>query len=800
MADISQEIQAFQEAVYGEEVRGSMVSLAEKLNDVSEDTEDRVDNFTANINTAINNANTAASNANSKAIAADTAANAANAAATNANGKATNASNAATSANQAATAANQAANNATQAEANRAAAETARQNAESTRQANEQSRQTAESARVTAENARANSESSRASAEAVRQNNESTRQGNESVRTSAENVRASNEERRQLTFNRLVAEFPSLTDEQVDAAVTSWLDAHPEATTTVQDGSITDAKLVQSGGVLSEVEDIREQVGDIHDYEDMFLGLTHGINYIDSSKLTVGFLSSDGSLLTNGSYANYKTSDFIALAADKNYIFSMYRIDGSAYNTSNFRIVYLLYDTSKSPISASYYNVDTYTQATIATTQNCYVRICTAANVQFQLTEGTTPETRYHPFVEYKSLLSDVAVRNNDDVVTWHAGKNVLDESQSLQGKLLQDQFGHIEDYEPYDTSDFIPIKANQSIVFSPSIRKFLAYDAEKISIPASYAAPSNLGYAYTATVDGYVRVSYQKQNRGTEQAEYAAVATSFEPYKEIVDDSVHLGQAMVSDVQGMIGNPQSILTGKKWVPLGDSFTEYTNATYDSGIYSGKNKTYPYIIALRNYMNLVQTFFQSGRTLAYPSDGTFANSICNPNAAWYYQNIPADTDYITIYLGINDSHHETGEGGDGEDPTGIIPLGTLADSTTATYYGAWNVVLAWLLENRPFAHIGIIVSNGVDRMAYRTAQLEIAEKYGIPYIDLNGDARTPAMLRAQNNDIPAAIKTIRVQTQSVDYDGTITGSVNQHPNYKAHEFESTFIEGFLRAI
>lgn len=48
------------------------------------------------------------------------------------------------------------------------------------------------------------------------------------------------------------------TDSQVTSAVDSWLDAHPEATTTVQDNSITNAKLVQSGGVLEEVEDIRE--------------------------------------------------------------------------------------------------------------------------------------------------------------------------------------------------------------------------------------------------------------------------------------------------------------------------------------------------------------------------------------------------------------------------------------------------------------------------------------------------------------------------------------------------------------
>lgn len=38
--------------------------------------------------------------------------------------------------------------------------------------------------------------------------------------------------------------------------IDEWLTEHPEATTTVQDGSITNAKLAQTGGVLSEVSDI----------------------------------------------------------------------------------------------------------------------------------------------------------------------------------------------------------------------------------------------------------------------------------------------------------------------------------------------------------------------------------------------------------------------------------------------------------------------------------------------------------------------------------------------------------------
>lgn len=237
-----------------------------------------------------------------------------------------------------------------------------------------------------------------------------------------------------------------------------------------------------------------------------------------------------------------------------------------------------------------------------------------------------------------------------------------------------------------------------------------------------------------------------------------------------------------------------NILWGKKWAVCGDSFTDgATYTTIDKGKYAGKRYVYPYIIGNRTNIEVLK-FFSGGRTLAYPASGGFENSITAPTQEFYYQNIPEDVDYITIYLGINDSHHNYGSSGsDGEDVTGHIPLGTIEDNTTASYYGAWNVVLSWLLENRPFAHIGIIVSNGCDWDSYRIAQIEIAKKYGIPYIDLNGDERTPAMIRSTNPNVAASVKESRLRTQSVS-------ETNSHPNDAAHLFESTFIENFLRSL
>ena len=56
-----------------------------------------------------------------------------------------------------------------------------------------------------------------------------------------------------INGNPIVAEVAS---ESIQPSVDAWLAAHPEATTTVQDNSITNAKLVQTGGVLETVDSI----------------------------------------------------------------------------------------------------------------------------------------------------------------------------------------------------------------------------------------------------------------------------------------------------------------------------------------------------------------------------------------------------------------------------------------------------------------------------------------------------------------------------------------------------------------
>lgn len=229
-----------------------------------------------------------------------------------------------------------------------------------------------------------------------------------------------------------------------------------------------------------------------------------------------------------------------------------------------------------------------------------------------------------------------------------------------------------------------------------------------------------------------------------------------------------------------------NILYGKKWCVVGDSFSAAISSDYEG---TDEKLTYVDHIKQRNNM-VIQNFTMGGRTMAYPADGSFTNAF----AYNLYKKIDSDVDYITIYLGINDAHHAD-IGDDGEDKSGAIPLGTIHDNTVNTFYGAWNIVLEYLIENYPFAKIGIIVTNGCGSSKYPQAEREIAQKWGIPFIDLNGDERTPAMIRTDNPAISPIAKNALLKKQALNLE-----KKNYHPNPAAHKFESTFIENFLRGL
>lgn len=222
------------------------------------------------------------------------------------------------------------------------------------------------------------------------------------------------------------------------------------------------------------------------------------------------------------------------------------------------------------------------------------------------------------------------------------------------------------------------------------------------------------------------------------------------------------------------------VLYNKKWVACGDSFTEgdYTNSptndyVFESGLYKGEKKVYPFFIGRRNKMVVVNEA-KSGSYITHSENRTDAFSDTR------YTNIPADADYITIKIGINDSSNN-------------VPIGTINDTTNTTFYGAWNVVLEHLVTNHPFAKIGVIITNGAKK-EYADAEIAVCEKWGIPYLNEAYGKDIPLMLRSNRSEVSEVAKNVRNSAFSVKW-GT-----NNHPNAKSHEFESTIVEAWLRTL
>lgn len=381
-------------------------------------------------------------------------------------------------------------------------------------------------------------------------------------------------------------------------------------------------------------------------------------------------------------------------------------------------------------------------------------------------------------------------------------GKNLVNQNDEnfVVGHLLSS--GSIaSSVTNYRTTGYIFVPSGKSVTCSSRVRQFLAYTLEKTPITESFVNVPTTNHTYTATEDCYIRATLFLADIDIFQIEYGTVPTDYAPYQKeyTFDDNVKNAILNISkDSQDLSSG--NVLYGKKWAVCGDSFSngDFSNAldtdyVIKDGIYRGNNKVYGYLIGNRNNM-IIQHLALGGRTMGLPSDHEttgFTNSFIN-----YYQSIDEDVDYITLYLGINDEHHLNGDSGsDGEDVTGVIPIGTLDDTTTDTFCGAYQVVLDWLIVNRPNAKIGIIVTNGITSTTeYREKTIAIAKKYGIPYIDLNGDERTPAMHRTCNGNIATSVKRALIAKWSVN------PSSNTHPSAKAHEYESVIIENFLRSL
>ena len=255
--------------------------------------------------------------------------------------------------------------------------------------------------------------------------------------------------------------------------------------------------------------------------------------------------------------------------------------------------------------------------------------------------------------------------------------------------------------------------------------------------------------------------------------------------FKKSDDSSFSGNEKIIKSLEKKIVGTGNVLSGKSYTSLGDSFThgDFANAgedgnttpdtEFNDNIYDydlKMYKTYPWWIAKRNNMKLTNLAVNGAKLIDYANEEKL-------------NQIPIDSDYITLKFGINDSHQS-------------VPIGDIDSDDTTTFYGAWNYILTWLITNRQKSKIGLIASNGCDTIEYSNATVEIAKKYGLLCINEEGE-EVPYFYRqtfkVQKQNIPSNIVSLRTAQYKVS-------PQNGHPNVEAHKFESAFIENFLRGL
>lgn len=347
--------------------------------------------------------------------------------------------------------------------------------------------------------------------------------------------------------------------------------------------------------------------------------------------------------------------------------------------------------------------------------------------------------------------------------------KTTVPDAVSYKGEVLTDKVSRIE-----ETAMVAKTASGTETAFS-DLLEMGVYGLSKAQMSAMIDKPSDvddavgtlINYSGAYLTGAYtIQRLYQLSGKAWERLVYTPTGEVIKAWERI-DFGVNVDNS-------------NILKGKKLVTAGDSYTQaYWDGDYAE--YNGKN--YGYYIAQRNNMTFVNSGI-SGSTMAVPPGGA-GNK--NPFVIDRYTAVPADTDYLTIWFGINDAANcDLGSITDGDDGTPV----------NNTIYGAWNIVLKYYLTNRPWMKVLIIVPSMPSSESannVRNAIRAVSKKWGYPYLDWQMDYSIPAFFDKREGMSNEAVSLRRA---AFGYDGPNVG----HPNPQWYEYESTIIEAKLRSI
>lgn len=368
---------------------------------------------------------------------------------------------------------------------------------------------------------------------------------------------------------------------------------------------------------------------------------------------------------------------------------------------------------------------------------------------------------------------------NKTSFINVSVGVNKFDKGIADKGKYQKNGTTVTEDSLYYmvkvdvKEGDILRVTYNASLASNPC--HVFNKNGERIAYMATltdYQVINNLYWTATMpagsnyiVINGYL--SKIDSNMIIINDDYPTSYVPFDSSKKLNDDiQVPLALENKNEIDKLKKNNYNVLYLKKAVFCGDSVTYGHSAELDD---EGVRKTYQYYIGKRNNMNIITNAI-SGSTITN-IDGK------NPFSVDRYKNLGDNLDYILLWFGINDSAYAT--------------LGTIKDTDNTTFYGAWNIVLEYLITNYPTAKIGIVVTynGGTD---FREAVRLIAKKWAIPTLDWMGDANVPMISgRETGFGLSDVAKNIRRNTFLAD---------GVHPNDIGYQYISTVVENFLRSL
>ncbi len=514
-------------------------------------------------------------------------------------------------------------------------------------------------------------------------------------------------------------------------------------------------------------------------------------------------LKSDLSLKTNNLLTDVeKVSNYIGwvtpTASDSYDYFAFVPVEANVTYYINFTARYVqLFDSSKSAsgsvlerVASFTPTVDGYAHVTIMRTNP------NSGNPKmYDSTISADSVLNYGDhFLNNKILAQKISDGVKGELKNIFVAKELVElfDASTAETGLLESSGSVSSSATNYKTTGYVPVKAGITYLIH-YFRVFLAFDSSQAIVSGSWISTGTYDYEYTPNADGYIRWSYLSANESRQSIETYKTSDGYKTKEGIELSNLQKNQVkdLISDYSG------NHLIGKKYIATGDSYTEWSDATFADGVYIEQTVTYDREIRRRNNMD-GSNIAVSGTTMALSKNGD-ATIDANAFANTKYQSIPSDTDYLTISYGINDATY--------------CNLGTKGDTTNATFWGAWDVVLNWFAENRPQMKIGIIIFQRGDNDFYQAVK-EIAEYYGVPYIDFYGGKDTPMYVDGKAYAVDATLKATRkdyfcghahvAQTdetfQGVAVKTKIVEANPTHPGYRAHIDESTIIEEFLKRL